>query len=113
MPAAALGEQADDDTVSLSIAVAPEHVPTDLVRGSRVDVWVIGRPDRAQRRGGAAAELVLDDVAVLDAPGRRPTPSPRRPTRQLVLAVPEADEEPLGVVLAAIGDDRVRVVGRG
>ena len=33
--------------------------------------------------------------------------------RQLVLAVPEDDEESLGVVLAASGDDRVRVVGRG
>ena len=34
-------------------------------------------------------------------------------SRQLVLAVPEADEEQLGEVLAAVGDDRVRVVGRG
>jgi hypothetical protein len=34
-------------------------------------------------------------------------------SRQLVLAVPEVDEESLGEVLAAVGDDRVRVVGRG
>ena len=87
VPAAALGEEAAADTVSLSIAVAPEHVPTDLVRGSRVDVWVVADRTVAQRRGRAAAELVL--------------------------AVPESDEEQLGEVLAAVGDDRVRVVGRG
>jgi len=112
VPAAALGEQAADDTVSLSIAVAPEHVPTDLVRGSRVDVWVVADRTVAQRRGGAAAELVLGDVAVLDAPVVSDAFASAT-SRQLVLAVPEAEEEQLGEVLAAVGDDRVRVVGRG
>ncbi len=112
VPAAALGEQAADDTVSLSIAVAPEHVPTDVVRGSRVDVWVVADRTVAQRRGGAAAELVLGDVAVLDAPVVSDAFASAT-SRQLVLAVPEADEEQLGEVLAAVGDDRVRVVGRG
>ncbi len=112
VPAAALGEQAADDTVSLSIAVAPEHVPTDLVRGSRVDVWVVADRTLAQRRGGAAAELVLGDVAVLDAPVVSDAFASAT-SRQLVLAVPEADEEQLGEVLAAVGDNRVRVVGRG
>ena len=111
VPAAALGERAADDTVSVSIAVAPEHVPTDLVRGSRVDVWVVADRTVAQRRGGAAAELVLDDVAVLDAPVVSDAFASAT-SRQLVLAVPEADEESLGEVLAAVGDDRVRVVGR-
>ncbi|WP_139227530.1 hypothetical protein [Nocardioides alpinus] len=108
VPAGALGEETDDDTVAVSIAVAAEHVPTDLARGSTVDVWVIGE-DRRQR---AAAELVLADVLILDAPvvsdGFAAATS-----RQLVLAVPQDDEESLGMVLAASGDNRVRVVGRG
>lgn len=107
VPAAALGEEADDDTVAVSIAVAAEHVPTDLVRGSHVDVWVIGE-DRRQR---AAAELVLDDVVILDAPVVSDSFASAT-TRQLVLAVPQDDEESLGLVLAASGDNRVRVVGR-
>ena len=106
VPAAALGEEPDDDTVALSIAVAAEHVPTGLVRGSHVDVWVIG-----QDRRGAEAELVLDDVLILDAPVVTDTFASAT-SRQLVLAVPHDDEESLGQVLAASGDDRVRVVGR-
>ena len=107
VPAAALGEEADDDSVAVSVAVAAEHVPTDLGRGSRVDVWVIGE-DRGSR---AEAELVLEDVLVVDAPVVTDSFASAS-TRQLVLAVPQDDEESLGVVLAASGDDRVRVVGR-
>lgn len=106
VPAGALGEEADDDTVAVSVAVAAEHVPTDLVRGSRVDVWVIGE----DRRSRAEAGLVLEDVLVLDAPVVSESFASAT-TRQLVLAVAQ-DEESLGLVLAASGDDRVRVVGR-
>lgn len=108
VPAGALGEQSDDDTVAVSIAVAAEHVPTGLVRGSRVDVWVIGE----DRRSRADAELVLGDVLILDAPLVSDSFASAT-SRQLVLAVPHDDEESLGQVLAASGDDRVRVVGRG
>ena len=108
VPAGALGEEADDDTVAVSVAVAAEHVPTDLARGSRVDVWVIGDDGRSR----AEAELVLEDVTVLDAPVVSDSFASAT-TRQLVLAVPQDDEESLGLVLAASGDDRVRVVGRG
>jgi Flp pilus assembly protein CpaB len=111
VPAAALGEAATEDTVALSIAVATEHVPTGLARGSRVDVWVIDDQAGA-RRGGAGAELVLDDITVVDAPLVTDSFASAT-TRQLVLAVPQADEEQLGLVLAASGDNRVRVVGRG
>ncbi len=107
VPAAALGEEPDDDTVAVSIAVAAEHVPTDLVRGSHVDVWVIAQDQRLD----AVAELVLDDVLILDAPVVSDTFASAT-SRQLVLAVPHDDEESLGRVLAASGDDRVRVVGR-
>jgi hypothetical protein len=107
VPAGALGEQSDDGTVAVSIAVAAEHVPTDLVRGPRVDVWVIGE----DRRSRAAAELVLGDVLILDAPVVSDSFASAT-SRQLVLAVPDDDEESLGQVLAASGDNRVRVVGR-
>jgi hypothetical protein len=112
VPAAALGEEAAGDTVAVSIAVAAEHVPTGLVRGSRVDVWVIAGNDVADRRSRAAAELVLGDIVVLDAPVVTDSFASAT-SRQLVLAVPEGEDESLGLVLAASGDDRVRVVGRG
>lgn len=108
VPAGALGEASADDTVSVSIAVPAEHVPTDLARGSRVDVWVIDE----DRRSRAAAELVLGDVVILDAPVVTDSFASAT-SRQLVLAVPQAEEESLAVLLAASGDDRVRVVGRG
>lgn len=108
VPAGALGEASTRDVVSVSIAVPAEHVPTDLARGSRVDVWVIGE----DRRSRAAAELVLDDVVILDAPVVTDAFASAT-SRQLVLAVPQAEEESLAAVLAASGDDRVRVVGRG
>ncbi|MDR7252666.1 hypothetical protein J2X46_001642 [Nocardioides sp. BE266] len=108
VPVGALGEATADDTVSVSIAVPFEHVPTDVSRGSRVDVWVIGE----DRRSRAAAELVLDDVLILDAPVVSDSFASAT-SRQLVLAVPQAEEESLAQVLAASGDDRVRVVGRG
>ena len=116
VPASALGEESATDTVTLSIAVAAEHVPTDLVRGSRVDVWVIGdqgaAAQRTGRRSAPAAELVLGDVLVLDAPVASDA-FVSATSRQVVLAVPEDEDEALGLVLAASGDDRVRVVGRG
>ena len=56
--------------------------------------------------------FVGNDVAVLDAPVVSDAFASAT-SRQLVLAVPEVDEESLGEVLAAVGDDRVRVVGRG
>lgn len=111
VPAAALGEDTADDTVAVSIAVATEHVPTELTRGSRVDVWVIADRTLGGRRGQPPADLVLSDVAVLDAPVVADSFASAT-SRQLVLAVPDVDEESLGLVLAA-GDDRVRVVGRG
>lgn len=112
VPAAALGEEPTDDTVAVSIAVSAEHVPTDLVRGSRVDVWVIADGSLAQRRVRSAAEPVLSDIVVLDAPVVTDAFASAT-SRQLVLAVPGTDEEALATLLAASGDDRVRVVGRG
>lgn len=108
LPVSVLGAESSEDTVTVSIAVPPEHVPTDLATGSRVDVWVVGE-DRRSRR---AAELVLDDIAIIDAPIVSDSFATSG-TRQLVLAVPVTDEDALAQVLAASGDNLVRVVGRG
>ena len=107
VPASVLGAVTGEETVTVSIAVAPEHVPTDLVTGSHVDVWVVGE-DRRSRR---AAELVLDDIVIIDAPIVSDSFATSG-NRQLVLAVPVVDEEALAQVLAASGDNLVRVVGR-
>ena len=114
VPASALGEAADEDAVAVSIAVAAEHVPPDVVRGSRVDVWVIGEGALGAGGGrrGAGAEPVLEDIVVLDAPVVADSFASAT-SRQLVLSVPADEDESLGLVLAASGDDRVRVVGRG
>lgn len=107
VPASVLGAESGEETVTVSIAVAPEHVPTDLVTGSHVDVWVVGE-DRRSRR---AAELVLDDIVIIDAPVVSDSFATSG-NRQLVLAVPVVDEDALARVLAASGDNLVRVVGR-
>lgn len=107
VPASVLGAESGEETVTVSIAVAPEHVPTDLVTGSHVDVWVVGE-DRRSRR---AAELVLDDIVIIDAPVVSDSFATSG-NRQLVLAVPVVDEDALAQVLAASGDNMVRVVGR-
>ena len=75
--------------------------------GSHVDVWVIGD----ERGRPAGAELVLEDVLVLDAPVVSDSFASAT-SRQIVLEVRTADDGPLAEVLAASGDDRVRVVGR-
>jgi hypothetical protein len=110
VPAAALGAGSGEATVSVSVSLPAEQVPTDITSGSRVDVWVLGE-DRGGRRG-TAAEQVLDDVLVLEAPSAAESFAATT-GRQVVLAVPEAEEEALARVLAASGDETVRIVGRG
>lgn len=109
VPAGALGEESAADTVSVSIPLAPERVPTSLVTGSRVDVWVV----QEDRRARSSATVVLDDVAVLDAPRAADAFASAAGTRQVVLAVPVEAQEALSRILAASGDDLVRVVRRG
>lgn len=110
VPAAALGAGSGEATVSVSVSLPAEQVPTDIASGSRVDVWVLG-DDRGGRRG-ASAEQVLADVLVLEAPSAAESFAATT-GRQVVLAVPEAEEEALARVLAASGDESVRIVGRG
>lgn len=110
VPAGALGAPAGEATVSVSVSLPAEQVPTGVAGGSRVDVWVV-EEDRGARRG-AAAEKVLADVLVLEAPSAAESFAATT-DRQVVLGVPEDEEEALARVLAASGEGTVRIVGRG
>ena len=107
VPTAALGEAQEEETVAVSISLPAEQVPTGVTDGSRVDVWTV--PDQRRPR---AAELVLEDVAVLEAPLVADSFTAST-GRQLVLGVPEDDEEALAVILAGSGGESLRIVGRG
>lgn len=107
VPVAALGSAADTGSVVLSLAFPPEQVPSGVAAGSHVDVWVVD-----DHRDARAASPVLEDVVVIDAP----TAGDSLGTtggRQLVLGVPEVESDALAEVLAASGDGRVHVLGRG
>ena len=108
VPEAALGAAADQEQVSVSISLPADQVPTGVASGSRVDVWVVGE-SRGRR---AAAELVLEDVAVLEAPQLADSFAAAT-TRQVVLGVPEDEQEALAVILAGTGEESLRIVGRG
>ena len=83
------------------------------VENGRVGLSDIPRPNRrGEARGLHVYDVARAVQAVLDAPVVTDSFASAT-TRQLVLAVPQDDEESLGLVLAASGDDRVRVVGRG
>jgi len=108
VPAAALGAADDEATLSVSISLPADQVPTGVARGSRVDVWVVGE-DRGRR---AVATVVLEDVAVLEAPTASDSFAATT-GRQVVLGVPEAEEDALAVILAGSGAESLRIVGRG
>ena len=107
VPVGALGADPGAESVAVSIAVPPEHVPTGLAAGSHIDVWVL-EEGRGLRK---AAELVLADVVILDAPVVSDSFATSG-SRQLVLAVPVDEQDALARVLAAGAGDLVRVVGR-
>lgn len=110
VPRGALGTAADTGTVQVSIAVAPQQVPPALGPGDRVSVWVVPESGDGSRAG---ARRVLEDVVVVAAPVAADSFGSVTGGRQLVLGVPEAEAEAVGTILAAGGDGRVRIVGRG
>ena len=107
VPAGALGAPTDGEQVSVSISLPADQVPTDVTSGSRVDVWVVGE------RGGrpVSAEVVLEDVPVLEAPLAAESFAATT-GRQVVLAVPEDEPDALAVILAGSGAESLRIVGR-
>lgn len=91
VPRSALG--ADDGLVELPLAVDPGRVPASVRVGSVVDVWVA--PD-GQGTGGSTERLLVDVpvLAVSRAGGLG-----AGGMRQVVVGVPEAEEEALGDVV--------------
>jgi len=113
LPRTDLGAQEDCRTIVESAIIEAGYTIYGW-RQVRVDVWVIGEGTLGAGGGrrGAGAEPVLEDIVVLDAPVVADSFASAT-SRQLVLSVPADEDESLGAVLAASGDDRVRVVGRG
>jgi len=106
LPRAALGPVGDADVVEVPLAVEPAQVPPSVAEGSTVDVYV-APPDA---RG--PADLVLEDVVVVDAP---PVTAELGSVgdRQLVLAVPEEQVDRLPDALGAAAAGTVVVVREG
>lgn len=109
VPRSALGSAGESGTVTVSVVVPGEVVPTGLGAGSLVDVYVVG--EAAQTR--PAGSPVLEDVVVVDAPAPAQQLGAVGSGRQIVLAVPVEQEATVGQVLSANRDDRVRVVLAG
>jgi hypothetical protein len=109
VPRAALGTPADSGVVRVSVALPAEQVPTGLAPGARVDVWVVDE----RSTGAGRAEPVVEDVVVVAAPTAADSLGSVNGGRQLVLGLPADDSGAVATVLAASGDDRVRLVGRG
>jgi hypothetical protein len=109
VPREALGPAAQSGVARVSVSLPAEQVPTGLGPGSRVDVWVV--EERAS--GGGRAEPVLEDVVVVAAPAAAESLGSVAGGRQLVLGLPADESSAVATVLAASGDGRVRVVGRG
>ena len=109
LPRAALGSATDAGTVQVSVAVAPQQVPPGVGAGDRVNVWVV---DEARGDSRPGASRVLEDVVVVAAPAAAESFGSVADGRQLVLGVPRDESEAVASILAASGDDRVRIVGR-
>ncbi len=106
LPAAALGEAAESGLVQVPIRVTGDGVPPSVDVGSRVDVYV---SDDAEARRPAV--LLLGDVVVTAAP-RTEDSLGSSGDRQLVLGVPESEDDALTRVIAAAAAGTLTVVGR-
>lgn len=109
VPRSALGAAGESGTVTVSVVVPGEVVPTGVGPGSLVDVYVVGETARARPEGSP----VLEDVVVVDAPAPAQQLGAVGSGRQIVLSVPVEQEGTVGQVLSANRDDRVRVVLAG
>jgi hypothetical protein len=106
LPAAVLGGQGEG-LMELPLAVPGGGVPTGLVPGHRVDVWVVPRAQAAARV--AQGRQVLEDVPVLRIGGGRGLEGPETP-RQVLVGVDA--ELRLGPVVGQLADNHVVLVRR-
>jgi hypothetical protein len=105
VPAAALGAADQTGVVQVPIKVPSDGLPPSVGVGSRVDVYV---SDESEARRPAV--LLLGDVPVTAVPGSSDELGPTG-DRQLVLGVPEGDDD-LGLLIAASTAGTLTVVGR-
>jgi hypothetical protein len=96
LPRAALGDQQQAQLVQLPITVAAQAVPSTLVIGTAVDLWVTPRDSRRAVR-------VLDDVPVLALP-RDGSSLGTSEDRQVVVGLDARSQEALPEALALLAD---------
>ncbi len=117
LPQAALGASDDAQMVIVSLAFAPELIPTNIGTGSVIELLVIPDDGADENPNGRAAtaplDTVLSDVVVIDAPSGTDSLGTVSRGRQLVLGIPESRAGALAEILAASEDQRVRVLVRG
>jgi hypothetical protein len=107
LPRAAIDTDPDADTVQVPLDLEPSRVPPSVDAGSVVDVWIGGTGARGKRAG----EVALSSVTVVAAPPVEESFAVTG-TRQLVLAVDEADVTPFLTALDSLDDPVVRVLNR-
>lgn len=120
VPRAAIGRQATTLT-EVPLSVAADAVPRDVHAGSVVDVWVTPRTEAGAQAGGqgggqgasmAESVLVFDDVVVVDAPRTGSALGPSA-TRQVVVGVPDEQQDRLATALARLATGTVLLTERG
>ena len=107
LPAGALGTPGHSGVLQVPIRVPVDGVPASVEVGSRVDVYVSDDTEAAR-----AAVLLLGDVAVTAAPSSADSLGAGG-HRQLVLGVPEGDDQALARLVAASAVGTLTVIGRG
>lgn len=109
VPRSALGAEETRGLAEVPLSLASELVPAGLRPGELVDVWVT-----PPQRAGAETEAVrvLEEVRVVAAPRDSSALGPAT-TRQVVVGVPEDDEDLLARALGQLADGAVVLVRRG
>lgn len=97
LPRAALGSADAPGLVEVPVAAAADAIPVTVDVGSTVDVWVIPEQPEAEV-ASAESKLVFDDVTVVAAPTTGSALGPSA-TRQIIVGVPDGNEEGLALVL--------------
>jgi Flp pilus assembly protein CpaB len=101
------GEAGGESSRLVSVPVEPNHFPGGLVRGQRVDVYVVRGAQTGSSVADDAPDLVLQDVAVADVGGGDRGFGASVGTVGVVLAVPPADVDD---VVAAVASGVIQLV---
>ena len=114
LPRSALGTSSGVGTVEISLAVAPLRVPTSVVSGSVVDVYVLGSDDGGagdddgRGRDDEPGSPALTSVTVVDAPLPEDSFAPSG-ERQIVIAVPDAVVSGFYALLDSVSDPIISI----